>query len=125
MAIHLDPLDGQPFTLIFHESRVVGGRVEPLREDPVTLCRYKDDVADLGRACAEPVQFREDGIELLNGGRRHAQACITCIRLELPDLKREDLKLPSHIHDLIEHQGHNTRIDDMPLQFDFPARLHV
>jgi len=108
MTIHLNPLDGQPLALVLHEGRVVGGRVKPLREDPVTLCRDEGDVIDLGHPRAESMELREDGIESLDGGRRYAQTCVTRIRLEFPNIEREDLKLPSHIHDLVEHQGHDT-----------------
>ncbi|KAF5034643.1 hypothetical protein DSECCO2_594010 [anaerobic digester metagenome] len=121
VAVHLDMLDRQPFIPVLHERRMIGGRVEPLREDPVTLCRYKGDIADLGGACAKPVQLGEDGVELPPGGCRHTQPRVTCIRLLLPDVEYEDLKLPTHIHDPVKHEGHDARIDDMPLEFDLPA----
>ncbi len=37
----------------------------------------------------------------------------------------EDLKLPAHVHDLIENEGHDAGIDDMALKFDFPAEFHT
>ena len=125
VTVHLDMFDRQPFAPVFDEGRVGGRRIEPFRDDPVALCRYKGDVADLGSACAEAVQFGEDGVELPLGVRRHTQPCITRVRLLLPDVEREDLEFPSHIHDPVKNKGHNAGIDDMALQFDFPAEFHI
>ena len=91
-AVHLDPIDGEPGVAVLDLGRVVRGRVEPPRCDPVGLGRLQARVLDHGLPRPEAVEVGEDQLEpgrILAGD---GQARIGRVGLVLAHVELEDFE---------------------------------
>ena len=119
------PVDGEPGIPVLHLGRIVCGRIEPSRRDPVGLGRFQGSVLDHGLPRAEAVEVGENRLERCGVVATDGEASVGGVGLVLAHRELEDLERPAAVHDPVEDLGHDPRVDDMSLELDLPRGLHM